>query len=129
MNMPKVTLIYGTILVTIGVIAYLVTGMESWTALIPAIFGVLFQVVGLAAMIKSEKIRMHAMHTAAVLALLVIVGTIRGVFQTVSLFGGEEIERPVAAIVQALTSLLSVVFLGFCVQSFVAARMKRKAGE
>lgn len=51
-----------------GVSAYLVTGMSSWTALIPSIVGVLLLVCGLVG--RQGAARKHAMPTAAAVALL-----------------------------------------------------------
>ena len=125
--MPKATLIFGTILVTLGVLSYggaWLAGNAHWTAFIPGFIGILFQILGLVGYIN-DRVRMHAMHVAAVLAVVTVLGTLRGVFQTISLFGGADLERPGAAIVQAITALLAAGFLVLCVQSFLMARMKK----
>lgn len=123
MNMPKLTLAFGVILILLGVGAYVASGMASWTALIPSIIGLLFAGLGLLA--EKENLRMHAMHAAALLAVLAILGTWRGLLSTFTLLGGGEVERPMAVVVQGITAVLTAGFLVACIQSFVAARRRR----
>ena len=65
--MPKITIIYAVLLILIGFIGYLGSGMVSITALIPAFFGVVVLVIGLLGL--SEKRRKAAMHIASALGL------------------------------------------------------------
>lgn len=53
--MPRLTLILGAILVVLGVISYIATAFASWTALIPAILGVVLFALGLLAL-KRQKL-------------------------------------------------------------------------
>lgn len=124
--MPVITITYAMVLIALGIGSYVVTGMESWTALIPTVFGLLFFALGMLA--RKEIMLKHAMHGAAVLALLALLGTFRGLMGVVGMLGGTEAERPAAAIAQAIMFLLTVVFLGFCVNSFIQARKRRAAG-
>ncbi|MGH7457717.1 MAG: hypothetical protein ACREKN_01370 [Longimicrobiaceae bacterium] len=118
--MPKLTLAFGALLIVLGLSAYFGTGGVSVTALIPAFFGALFILLGWLA--TRERLRKHAMHGAAALALLGVLGTARGVPAALALLGGGTVERPGAAVTQAVMFLLSLVFLLLCVRSFVAAR-------
>lgn len=110
----------GGTLTVLGVVGYIMSGAASLTALIPAIFGVLFITLGAAA--RSERSRKHAMHAAAVLALLGAVFTAGGLVQALRMLGGSAVERPQAVIAQAVMALLCLVFLGFAVRSFIHAR-------
>ena len=122
--MPLVTIIYGGLLILVGVIGYFATGGASVTALIPAFIGLPVEALGVLA--RSEKYLKHAMHGAAGLALLATFGTVRGLLQLPALFAGE-VERAPAVISQAIVAALSIVFLALCVRSFIAARQARDA--
>jgi len=74
--MARLTLAYAAILIVLGLVAYFVlqpAGDRSATALIPAFFGIVFALLGGLAL--NARFRKHAMHGAAILALLVIVPT------------------------------------------------------
>jgi uncharacterized membrane protein len=117
----KITIAVGTFLVILGLIGYLGTGMVSWTALIPALFGLPLIIVGVLAL--QEGWRKHAMHAAVVIGL---VGFLGGAFSFMRplLSGGEM--KPMAATMQALMALTCAAFVGLCVKSFVDARVARK---
>lgn len=123
--MARFTLVFGVVLVILGVGAYFVTGQESVTALIPAFFGVVFVVLG-RIMNDPAKLK-HAGHAAALLAILGLAGSFRGVPSTLTLMQGGEVERPEAAVAQAIMALLCVVFLVGAVKSFVDARREATA--
>lgn len=123
--MPRVTTAYGTALIVLGVGVYLQTGSRSWTALVPAIFGIAF--VALGALARRERFRMHAMHAAAMLALLGAVGTSPGLARFLKrVVLGVQAERPAADMEQAAMFALSAIFLVLCVRSFIAARRQSK---
>jgi hypothetical protein len=126
--MPKTTLLFGVSLVVLGLGAYLVTGRESVTALIPAFFGLPVIGLGVAALIK-ESLRKHAMHGAAGLALLGLLGTAKAVPNLLYLLsvGPEHVTRPAAVVVQSLMALLCVAYLYFSIRSFIEARRNRAA--
>ncbi len=123
--MSRFTTIFGVLFVLLGVIAYFATGQESITALIPAFFGVVFVVLGL--VMRDESKIKHAGHAAAVLALLALIGSARGIPGAIAVAQGGEVERPEAAVSQAIMALLSVVFLVGAIKSFVDARKAREA--
>ena len=118
-------MVFGVVFVLLGVVSYFVTGRESVTALIPAFFGVLFVVLGL--IMRDEAKIKHAGHAAALLALLGLGGSFRGIPSTVTLLQGGEVERPQAAVAQAVMALLCVVFVALAIKSFVDARRAREA--
>lgn len=118
--MAKFTRIFGVTLIFFGLIAYFGTGMVSITALIPAFFGILFVVLGIAA--RKEALYKHMMHGAALLALLGLIGSGRGLLTAFAMLSGQSVERPDAAISQAVMAVLCIVFLAAAVKSFVDAR-------
>lgn len=126
--MVRVSTVIGLLLLVLGLVGYFATGRESPTALIPAVFGVLFLVIALIGR-KGGKARMHAMHGGAVLALVGALGTARGLAGAIALLGGGEVDRPAAVIAQSIAFLLFLVFLVLAVQSFIAARRAKPEAE
>lgn len=123
--MAKFTRIIGVTLIFLGIISYIGTGMVSITALIPTFFGIVFLILGLAA--RKESLYKHLMHGAAVLALLGLFGSASGLFAVFSMLGGSSVERPDAAISQAIMAVLCIIFLVAAVRSFIAARKAKEA--
>ncbi|MFO7526583.1 MAG: hypothetical protein R6W68_14110, partial [Ignavibacteriaceae bacterium] len=97
-------------------------------ALIPAFLGLPMLILGWIA--QNEKYLKHAMHGAAVLALLGFGGTVGGLIKFFRMIGGEQFERGSAITVQAIMALLCLIFLIFAVRSFIDTRkMKRDHNE
>jgi hypothetical protein len=122
MNMPVLTLGYAAALILLGVVPYGLTGQK--TAMIPAVFGILAGICGGLAL--KPNLRMHAMHGAAVLGLL---GTLLPLGRLIPAVASGKIPSPLALFSLSSMAILSAVFLGLCVQSFIAARKARKAAE
>ena len=116
--MASTTVIFGMLLTLLGLGGYFLTGMSSFTALIPAIFGLLLLVLGVLA--RSEPIRKHAMHAAAVVALVGCAGALFSLLRTPA---GPR--SPVAVFSQAAMAVLTAVFVGLCVKSFIDVRRAR----
>ena len=122
--MVRITALVAAVLVVLGLGLYLGTGRESVTALIPAFAGL---ALGICAWIgRSEKARRHAMHVAAVLALLGFGGSVGGVFAVLRQLGGEAIDRPQAAWGRTGMAVVCLVYLVFAIRSFVQARRARR---
>jgi uncharacterized membrane protein len=127
--MAQTTISVGMVLVLLGVSGYLGTGRASVTALIPAFFGIVLIILGVVAARSSQRGRMIAMHIAAVVGLLGIIGpAMQALPKLGALFAGEA-ERPVAIVMQLLMMVISAVFVALCVRSFIAARRSRPPGE
>jgi hypothetical protein len=126
--MPIITIVVGALLDIVGTTGWLATGRQSWTALIPSILGTLMIVCGVIAFAKPA-LRKHVMHAAATLGLLGFLGTLKGLFQLPGLLSGAEIARPPAVIAQSITSILCLIFLALCVNSFIAARRSQAAAK
>ena len=120
MEMPVFTIVYGILLVLLGGLAYFLSGAESFTALIPSFFGVIFLLIGgLTAKVIARK---HLMHVAALFGLLAVLGTSSALVQLFPLIQGGEFERPLAIVSKSIMSLFSMGYLGLCIKSFVRAR-------
>ncbi|MEX0763293.1 MAG: hypothetical protein WD208_06045 [Dehalococcoidia bacterium] len=117
MFISTATLIYGTLMILIGLVAYLVSDGASITALIPAFIGVLILVLGLAA--QNNVLLRYALPAAAAIAALALLGSLTGFLDLFALLGGEEVERETAVVSQSIVVLLSAVYLGIAIRSLV----------
>lgn len=125
LNMSRLTVGFGISLVLIGLTFYLVSGRSSMTALIPAVFGIVLVLLGIVA--ERATSPKHAMHMAAVVALLGIVGSLDGFPAFFRMLGGDSVERPLAAAAKVVMALDLATYLGYSIRSFVAARRARRA--
>jgi hypothetical protein len=122
--MANTTIGFGGVLLVLGVAGYAVTGAQSPTALIPAALGLLLALLGWLA--RSPRMRMHAMHGAALAGVLGFAGSVRGIGQVVRMLAGQTVQRPPAAITQSIMAVVCLAFVGLTVRSFVAARLARR---
>jgi len=99
------------------------------TWLIPSGVGLPLIVLGIVAA-TNPGARKHVMHAAVTLALLGgLVALIQGIRQLIGLlFQGKEVLPLAAGMIWAMT-VLCFVYVGLCVQSFIAARKARESKE
>lgn len=117
--MSRTTVITGSVLVLIGLGAWVFTSFASWTALIPAIIGIVLVALGaLAAKTGNHKLYIHI---ALLVALLGIGGTVPNTLKLGEVVAGSA-ERPAAIIASALTLVALVVYIVLGVRSFIQAR-------
>jgi hypothetical protein len=121
--MAKFSIIFGIILIILGLYSYFGISSESITALIPTFLGIPVLILGFLAL--NEKFLKHAMHGAAALMLLGFGGTVGGLIKFFKLLGGEVFERPSAITIQAIMAVICLIFLVFAIISFIDARRKR----
>jgi hypothetical protein len=117
----KITIIFGALLILLGFIGYFGTGAA--TSLIPAYFGFAIAIFGAIAL--KPDYRKHAMHAAAAIATIALIGGLMMVIRAlVKLSSGEEI-RTRAVVMQTIMVVICGVFVALCVQSFIIARRNR----
>jgi len=126
-KVPCFSSLLGIILIVLGVGGYFASGMASITAMIPAFFGILFLVCGLLG--RKEKFLKHAMHGAALFALIGLAGSFSGLLSLFSWMAGSSLERPMAAVAQAVMAILCVAFLVVAISSFIQVRKERRAEQ
>lgn len=126
--MPVYAMIFGGLLTALGAVAFfspdLIAGgnARQVSAASPAFIGIPIILTGLTVLLKPE-LRKHAMHAAAVLALL---GTLGGLVPVIL----RKFDTTQTAVLVGLgMAALSAAFLGLCVKSFIDARKARVAGE
>lgn len=125
--MPVYAIVFGALLTALGAVAYfnpdLLAGGKpnQISAASPAFVGLPIALAGLLSL-AAPGARKHAMHLAAVLALLGVIGG----FVPVVL---RKFDVGTTAVQVGLgMTALSAVFLFLCVRSFIAARKARLAG-
>jgi hypothetical protein len=113
--MPKITIVFGTLLTALGFVCFVLTGGQHPTSLIPAGLGTLLEIAGAIAL--KPNLRMHAMHMAVLVGLLGFIASV------VSLI----VRKPTGIALFEMFSMLVLtgVFVFLCVRSFVAARKAR----
>lgn len=124
-NMPQITIAYAILLIMGGVGGYFYFDKASMTILIPAYFGIVVLLTGIAGL--KEKFLKHSMHFAALLGVLGILASFRGFMQLPTLMNGGEVLRPNAVIMQSGMFTLSSVFVVLCIASFILVRKNKKA--
>lgn len=123
MNVNKLTVVTGALLVVTGAIAYFGTGSNSMTALIPAFVGALILIC--AAIGRQPSLHRHAIHAALVVALIGALGSLMNVVKIGQLITGTA-ERPAAIITSLILFVLCANLVAAGVYSFVEARKGRK---
>ena len=133
--MPVVSVVFGVILILLGIWGYWGGDLGLWeplgfvppetlsiTALIPAFVGLALVVLGLLAF--KESLLKHAMHAAAMIGLLGFLAA--GGRLLTSLINKGKPEGVGGASLTLMT-LLCAIFVGLCVNSFIQARRRRRA--
>jgi len=120
LNMPRLTVGFGISLVLIGLGFYLASGRSSLTALIPAAFGIVLVVLGIVA--ERAASTKHAMHLAAVVALLGILGSLDGFPPFIRILVGDPLDRSLAAVAKVCMAVSLASYLSCSIRSFRAAR-------
>jgi hypothetical protein len=123
--MAKLTIGFGILLILLGICGFVLTGSAHPTALIPAAMGLFFVLFGVMANTDDSKKRMLWMHISVTVALLAFIGTIPADIDTIRLSHGAYFAHPAAVEEKGALSLLSLIYVLFCVRSFIAARRSR----
>ena len=120
--MAKVTLLFGLLLIVLGVVGYVGTGWKAPTALIPMYFGILFAIFGFLARRGSQKKRMTVMHISVTLAVIGFLFTVLSIWDFVRMELGHAMARPIAVEDKAVFSAMMLIYVLLCVRSFIKAR-------
>ena len=123
MNMPKIGINTGIILIALALLGYLGGGMESLTALIPAIVGAPILLGSLLAK-NPDKLKL-GMHIAATFGLLGFLAPLGRIIPT-AMKGDFELKLSTGCMITM--SLVSAIFVVLCIKSFKAARQARSKG-
>ncbi len=117
-SMPRLTIIVGSLLILEGILFYFITGMTSFTALIPSFFGLPLALVGYMAKIQPEKNHFW-MHIAVSFGLFTFLGggmAIKGVIDS---------DYSESTLAQLIMLIVGGIYTYSCVQSFIHTRKSR----
>ncbi len=123
--MARLTILFGVVLILLGVLTFMGTGSQYPTSLIPAIFGVFLAIFGVIARTTDMKKRALYMHMAVTLGLLGFLGTAKSIVDYVRMKQGVQFKLPLAVDEKAAMAVLLLVFVLLCVKSFLDARRAR----
>jgi hypothetical protein len=123
--MAKLTILFGILLIALGVTGFVLTGSAHPTSLIPAIFGILLIIFGALAHTPETRRRMLFMHIAVTVGLVGCLFTLPGLFSLVQLIRGKLLLNHPAIEEKAAMSVLMLIYVLLCVRSFIIARRTR----
>ncbi len=107
-NISSLIFGFAVLLIVVGIFAYFVTAANSITALIPAFVGIPMLIAGYAT--TRPRYRTIGLYAAAGLALLMVIGSFRGISGFISGITGKG-EISGAAWLQVVLAVLSILFL------------------
>lgn len=100
----------GIALVVVGVAAYVLSDFASVTALIPAVFGFIIAVLGAVGYRQTDRRRLAA-YGIGLLALLGVLGSMRGIPDMIALLTGGSVGSIIAVVSQATMIVICLVLL------------------
>src|SRR6202042_1448608 len=115
--MAKLTIVFGIVLILLGIFGYVATGSQHPTALIPAAFGILLGIFGFLAVTPDPKRRMLFMHIAVTVGLLGFLGTAKSIYDYVLLLQGKVFPYPAAIEAKAAMAGITLIYVILCVRS------------
>ena len=125
--MARVTIVFGVLLIILGLVGFWGTGSIHYTALIPTWWGLALCAGGALAISPSEKRRKIFMHINVTIGLIGFVGAAVQAGRELahaSVTGGGP--NPMAVGAQIAMAVLLLVYVALCVRSFIAVRRARK---
>ncbi|MGO8758624.1 MAG: hypothetical protein ACLQG3_10915 [Terracidiphilus sp.] len=125
--MAKVTIVFGVLLIALGLVGYFGTGSAHPTALIPTWFGLALGVFGVLAISPSEAKRKLFMHINVTIGLVGLIGSAVEAVRGYVSAQAKGFEPNYIAFAAKLTMAgLLLVYVILCVRSFIAARRARQ---
>ncbi|HEX4156782.1 MAG TPA: hypothetical protein VHY48_14340 [Acidobacteriaceae bacterium] len=125
--MAKLAIVFGVLLIVLGVAGFVMTGSVHPTALIPAWFGLGLVICGGLASTEDARRRMLWMHIAVTIGLIgfVFPGAM-AIREGIVAHGVPAAHTAAVAFKhQVVMSILCLIFVALCVRSFIAARRAR----
>ena len=125
--MAKLTMVFGVLLIVVGVIGFVTTGSAHPTALIPSAIGLILGICGSLAHTEDLKRRALWIHIAVTVGLLGFLGTIKGAIDVMALAKGAVMPEGKAIAVEekAATCLFCLLFTAFCIRNFIENKRAR----
>jgi uncharacterized membrane protein HdeD (DUF308 family) len=116
--MPRTAILFGVLLLALGLGDYYGATDATWTIAIPAVVGLLILLLGLAALVKRSW-RRRAMHAAVVVGLVGLAVTVHALYDLVKLV----LQNP-PLLPESTMAVLCGLFVILSLKSFLMARLK-----
>lgn len=125
--MAKITILFGALLVVLGLVGYIGTGSIHPTALIPAWFGLALGVGGFFAISPSETRRKLLMHINVTIGAVGCIGAFASALHGYGVARSSGTDPDMRAFAAKLAmAILLLVYVNLCVRSFLAVRRARQ---
>lgn len=125
--MAKVTIIFGVLLIILGLVGYFGTGSAHPTALIPTWFGAALGIGGALAVSPSETRRKIFMHVNVTIGAIGMIGAFVEALRGYGAARSAGLDPDYIALASKLTmGVLLVIYVNLCVRSFIQARRSRQ---
>ncbi len=122
------TIIFGVLLIVLGLIGYIGTGSAHPTALIPTWWGLALGVGGLLAISPSESRRKIFMHINVTVGALGCIGAFVEALRGYGAARSAGLDPDMKALAAKLAmAIMLLIYVNLCVRSFIAARRARQA--
>jgi hypothetical protein len=126
--MAKVTIIFGVLLIVLGLVGFFGTGSAHPTSLIPAWWGLGLGFGGFLAISPSEARRKIFMHINVTIGALGCIGAFVEALRGYGAARSAGIDPDMKALAAKLAmAILLLIYVNLCVRSFIAARRARQA--
>ena len=124
--MAKVTIVFGVLLIALGLIGFFGTGSIHSTALIPAWFGLALGIGGILAISPSESRRRLFMHINVIIGLVGLIGAAAEIGRSFASAIVKGLAPDAIALAAKLAMVvLLLIYVILCVRSFIQARRAR----
>jgi peptidoglycan/LPS O-acetylase OafA/YrhL len=125
--MAKVTIVFGVLLIALGLAGYFGTGGAHPTALIPVGFGLALALGGILAISPNEGRRKLFMHINVAVGTLGLIGALAAALQGYAKARAEGFDPdPIALAAKLTVAGLLLIYVNLCVRSFIQARRSRQ---
>ena len=124
--MARVTIIFGVLLIALGLVGFFGTGSIHYTALIPTWFGLALGIGGFLAISPSESRRKLIMHINVTIGLLGLIGAAAEVGRSYASAIAKGLSPdPIALAAKLAMAGLLLIYVILCVRSFIQVRRSR----
>ena len=125
--MAKITIVFGILLIVVGLVGFYGTGAIHNTALIPTWFGLALGIGGFLAISPSESRRKLFMHINVTVGLVGLIGAVASALHGYGHARSLGMDPDYKAMTAQLTmAVLLLIYVNLCVRSFIQARRSRQ---
>ena len=125
--MSKITLIFATLLIALGLAGFFGTGSQHYTALIPTWIGIVLAIGGWLSISPSESRRKLFAHVNVTVGLIAFIASVVEIFRGLAAAHAKGVAvNPIALSSKIALAALLLLYIILCVRSFIEARRSGK---